>query len=237
MRVEQAVFTSLRGCRLQGYHLAARSAGIDERLAAELTQWGPSHDSLVDPRVDAASLNFHPLSDGRFVLSRSVRGGPEYSGRGGLQVVTGMLVLRAEQLRAFDGDALVLARIARSAGLLRYVANVPESLPPAELPEATTHRWRAAPPANSRDLEVVTRAAQLLDSGERVALCGAADPETVVARLTARLSSEARGRLSFTTGLAPSLHRSFHLHFLPATDGKAHADRLLSYGIRCLSAL
>ena len=235
MQVEQAVFTSLRSSRLQGYHLAARSPGIDSQLAADLTQWGPSHDSLSDSRLEADSLNFHPLGDGRFVLSRSVRGEPEYSGRGGLQIVTVMLVLRQEHVEAFEADALALARTARAGGLLRYVRDLPESLPTAEVPDSSTYRWRKPDFPAHPDERTVVQAARLLDNGERVALCGRLDREEVLARLIARSSPEARFQLSFTTGLKPSLHRDFRLHFLPESGSKLHQDWLLSHGIRCVT--
>ncbi len=86
MRLEQAIFTSVRSERLDGYQLAARSPGIDDDLAKELITWGPAHDSLWDNSLRASSLNFHALSDDRFCVSKTVLAGAEYSGRSGGRV-------------------------------------------------------------------------------------------------------------------------------------------------------
>ena len=67
MRLEQAIFTSVRSERLDGYQLAARSSGVSDELAKELTAWGPAHDSLWDTRPTPRSVNFHPLTDGRLL--------------------------------------------------------------------------------------------------------------------------------------------------------------------------
>ena len=59
MRLEQAIFTSVRSERLDGYQLAARSSGVTDELAKELTGWGPAHDSLwvSEPGCDEHQLS------------------------------------------------------------------------------------------------------------------------------------------------------------------------------------
>ena len=73
---------------MSGYHLVARSAGISEDLACRLSAWGPTHGSLLDESRDASSLSFFTPDDRWSVLARTVYGGPEYSQRGGRQIVT-----------------------------------------------------------------------------------------------------------------------------------------------------
>ncbi len=114
MRVEQAIYTSAVTNRGRGYHLVSRSAGITHGLETRLNLWCPSHASLLDPDDDASSLNFHPLDHDHFSLSRTVNGGPEFSQRGGLQVVTLILVFNREQLAGYVNNSLALARTARA---------------------------------------------------------------------------------------------------------------------------
>ena len=135
MQVEQAIFTSLRSRKSQGYHLVAQSSGLDDQLARRLCTWGPSHASLMNDHPDAESLNFHPLTDDWFAVSRTVYGGPEYSGRGGLQVFTQFLLLRREQLARYENHPLLVVQTAQLLGNLRLVSNILHHLPPVELPE------------------------------------------------------------------------------------------------------
>ena len=113
MRLEQAIFTSVRSERLDGYQLAAKIGGVSEDLAKELTAWGPAHDSLWHGHPGATSVNFHGLSDDRFCVSQTTLSGAEYSGRGGGRVYTQMVVLpRGGMLKftnvgGFDDRALL----------------------------------------------------------------------------------------------------------------------------------
>lgn len=234
MQVEQALFTSLADGRLQGYHLVARSPGIDERLAAEMTQWGPSHEALIENHPRAESLNFHRAGDEWFVLSRTVYGRPEYSGRGGLQVVTAMLALRLEQWKAYQCHPLWLARTARSRGLLRFVPNAPAMLARAELPDASIYRWVAPRPVTLEEEQLVAQVTDRLERGERIAAAGVSDPERFLERLLSQASPAVRCQWSFTTGLKPSVHRNFRLHFLPWSGQRSQLDQLAAMGIQCI---
>src|SRR5687767_10621746 len=98
MRLEQAIFTSVKSSRLDGYQLAAASPGITPDVSKELTIWGPAHDSLWDTRRDARSVNFFPLASGDYCLSSTTIAGEEYSGRGGGRVYSQMFLLPRQQL-------------------------------------------------------------------------------------------------------------------------------------------
>lgn len=104
VRVEQAVFTSIRSGRNEGYQLAACSAGITTEQQRELAQWGPGHDSLYSDLPNAESVNFHQMADGMYCVSRSVLAGREYSGRGGQRVFTHIFLLPAEGLERFGNS-------------------------------------------------------------------------------------------------------------------------------------
>src|SRR5687767_2038023 len=129
MRLEQAVFTSIKGPRLDGYQLAGASSGIAGELAKELTVWGPAHDSLWDTRQDARSINFHPLSTGDYCLSSTTLAGEEYSGRGGGRVYTQMIVVPRDLLPRFANDPFLILRALAASGRLVVHESVPEKLP------------------------------------------------------------------------------------------------------------
>lgn len=218
MFVEQAVFTSATTRAMRGYHLVGRSSGIDEGLAQALAQWSPSHDSLAEDRLDANSLNFLPARDNALALSRTVFGGPEYSGRGGLQVVTVILVLQRDQLAGYDNDPLALARTALALGDLRLPETIPQHLPPVELPEQSWLGLPDRPPTNPHEETLLDEVRAVLEQGDRAAVIGVSDPLSFLEELLADRPREGRLDLSFTTGLKPSLRRPFRLHFLPSAD-------------------
>lgn len=232
MLVEQAIFTSLRSRKSQGYHLAACSPGLDEQQARCLLPWGPSHASLLDDRPHAESVNFHALASDWFALSRTVYGGPEYSGRGGLQVFTHFLLLRREQLSGYDNNPLILARTARLLGNLRLVAQVPAHLSPLELPPRPITGCDAEFDGRVFLREEIMRH---LRTPRRLAVLGLADPLAALAQVLRDLPADDRLQLSFTTGLKPSVRREFRLHFVPATDTALHAQ-LSQQGIDLVAA-
>ena len=184
-------------------------------------RWGPSHASLLDDRPNAESLNFHPLTDDWYVLSRTVYGGPEYSGRGGLQVFTHFLLLRGEQLPGYENNPVVVARTARLLGALRLLLNIPSHLPSLELPDRPLKGCAAQQPPRIFLREEIIRS---LRFPNRVAVIGVRDPLPVLTQIVRDLPSEERRKLSFTTGLKPSVHRDFRLHFLGDVDAAIHAQ-------------
>src|SRR3954447_470873 len=133
MRLEQAIFTSIKGPRLEGYQLAAKSGGIDGELEKELAAWGPAHDSLWDTRHDARSVNFHPLTSGDYCLSCTTLAGGEYSGRSGGRVYTQMFVLRPALLQRFVSDPFLVLRALSAAGRLVAHDDLPTQLPTVPL--------------------------------------------------------------------------------------------------------
>ena len=234
MRVEQAIFTSARTRRMCGYHLVARSAGIDDELAGQLSRWSPSHASLLSSGLDATSLSFFPLDRGWVAISRSVYGGPEYSQRGGLQVVTLIFALRRDQLAGYDDNPLVLAHTAYTLGHLRLMAEIVERLPVAEIPDRAPLSMASLQPSIPTQAAVVEEVVGMVRQQRRVALIGVSEPLAVLGQLICRMPKTERLELSFTTGLKPSVDRPFQLHFLPSADA-ASRRQLASLGMECVS--
>ena len=106
MWVEQAIFTSLPRHGRGGYHLVSRSKGVSGQEAQAISRWSPSHGSLLQDQSNRVSVNFFSLPGGQFALSRSCEGPPEYSGRGGRQLYTHILIIDSKNLEAVGRAAV-----------------------------------------------------------------------------------------------------------------------------------
>lgn len=213
---EQAVFTSACSQSVQGYHLVARSDGITDDMAQSLCQWSPTHDGLSEPDLSAVSVNYCLLDDEWFALSRSIYGGPEYSGRGALQIATMILVGRLPQLSAFQNNPATLAKIALSMGVLRYPGFVEGLLDPVFVPAANLP-VRSFP---NTDSPVLQRLLALLDNRRRVAVIGQKNPLRFAERLLQALPDDSRRQTKFSTGMKPSSMRPFDIQFFPSIDNR-----------------
>jgi hypothetical protein len=241
VEIQQAIFTSSARGQIKGYQLVATSDGIERSLARELQLWSPSQVADDDP--SQWTLNYYPVDANHIAVTRTVLGGPEYSGRGGTQVVTLILILTNPQFAAYDNHAVRVAQTALALGGLRLPSHFPSRLPSFELPDCplvyvTPQNVTPQNPSPS-DGETVSRSlavaeelcysdtedreARLLDKlhavvagNQRLAIVGALDPRRLVERMLDTLPVRSRRLLSFTTGLPPALSRPFGVHFLPA---------------------
>ena len=251
MRIQQAIFTSSDRGQIKGYQLVAMSEGIDRSVAKELYRWSPSHMGDDDPAN--WTINYFPISEDLVAIARSVLGGPEYSSRGGLQVVTLIAVLHNKQFAAYDNNAMQVAKTALALGWLRIPKDMPSRLQAFDLPDyplkpATGNRVFLKHRAADRDAEkwstssedfdefsLLRELTELLNANKRLAIIGAPSPIELVAKLISHLSPEERREFSFTTGLPPALHRPFQAHFLPDVD-RALNQLLKSDGITVVQA-
>jgi hypothetical protein len=154
MWAEQAVFTSLDRGDMAGYHVVARSPGISEADAQALATWSPSSGGLITDGFNRTSINFHPLPDGRFALSRTCQGGTEYSARGQRQLYTHALVFDADALRESDYQPIAIYRDAHALGHLRYRPEPETFLKPVELSSFYPVRDRQAAQTQGQRLRV-----------------------------------------------------------------------------------
>ncbi|QEG41039.1 GAP1-N2 domain-containing protein [Roseimaritima ulvae] len=221
LTVEQAVFASSDRGRLKGYQLVARSSGIDAALGQELCRWAPtkfpSHDS------EQWTLNYYPINQDRVAVTRTVLGGPEYSGRGGTQVVTLILVLDKPTFVAYGCNPIHVAKHALAMGALSLPLElVHDALPPATLPSepiVEAPQWRLGDGASAPICEsLCAQIIHLVNQSQRIAVVGLQNPIDALSHLLPMLSPEQRWNLSFTTGLAPTAVRPFQLHCLTTAD-------------------
>lgn len=237
MQVQQAIFTSSDRSQIKGYQLVAKSANIDRHIAQELHRWSPSQLGSDDPA--AWTLNYFPVSEDEVAVSRTVRGGPEYSSRGGSQVVTLIAVLGNEEFAAYHNNAVLVAQTAMTLGWLRLPLGVPSrTLETFELPDSpfvghdsdqelggqqitnrvpSQHRNPPDPP-DGLEPNVQFEIVKYLNQKKRLAIVGASSPRKAVAKLISQMPLPNRREFSFTTGLPPALHRPFQAHFLPSTN-------------------
>ena len=222
MRADQVIFTSLERRGKAGYHAVARSPGVTDSEATVLSRWCPSHGGLSADEFNLASVNFHPLSSGRFALGRTVEGRPEFSGRGGRQVYTHVLLIELEHLKRSGFRPFLIYRDALALGHLHYRPEPRAVLPPAELssyfPKRETETWSAT--AKALGAPVFESVIGQLNAGQPVVLPFDGDRAELAESLTGRLETEAVLTTSFATSLQPSSVRPFLLHIVAGNSSR-----------------
>ncbi|MEX2119197.1 MAG: hypothetical protein WD847_06275 [Pirellulales bacterium] len=227
MLIEQAIFTSAQTQRLAGYHLVARSPGVEAVDLRELSVWGPSHDSLIEAGADAVSINFHPLPSGAYCVSKTSLAGSEYSGRAGQKVYTQCLVVPADVLACFSNNPFALLTAAFAQGSLRVHDHIPRELEPfrlggraAAVDQALLTDLQADP--GGTWLAALVQAALVSSS---LGLVGGHRRPRLFAGLINCLPPECRTQFSFSSGLKHSPRRPFRVVSVP--DDPAEQRRLL----------
>ena len=226
MVVEQAIFTSMARRGRSGYHLVTRSPGITENEAKSLVLWAPSHGGLIVDDENRASTNFHPLPSGRFALSRSCEGRPEYSGRGSKQVYTHFLVFDVETLAGSDYRPFAIYRDALALGYFHYHPDPETVLKPVRLSKVYPT------PAERVDSELVKGfGRRLFDSlvvqvnaGQEVAVPYTGERLLLAEALVNSLPAESLIKTSFATSLVPSSVRPYRIHIIPPQANSASAS-------------
>ncbi len=224
MLIEQAVFTSARTDRAQGYQLAATSPGVAPADARELALWGPAHDSLCGTVQATLSINFHPLPSGAWCVGYSRAAGAEFSGRGGARVYSQNLLVPPEVLQRFANNPFALLRAARAKDLLAVHDPLPSILSPLQL------AGRAAAFDEGLIGELVDRwgprrLAWLVHNvlaADPLVIVGAENADWLLAGLLNCLPVECRPELSFATGLNVSQRRPYRVNAITAEAAKRH---------------
>ena len=213
MWAEQAIFTSLPRAGKAGYHLVARSQGVSDLEAGPLTTWCPSHGALIIDAANRTSVNFHDLPSGRYALSRTCAGLAEYSGRGGRQLYTHILIVDDKTLKKADNQPWALYRHALALGYLHYRPEPETKLQPARLCSIydlkDTAFWTEH--ATSLGLPSLGGMVERLTSERTVELAYAGDRALLAECLIALVPPEIRPRVSFATSLRPSMVRPYRL--------------------------
>ena len=213
-RVEQAIFTSIRGERMAGYQLTSRSSGIEEEVATQLSNWGPAHDSL-ESRLGRSSVNVFPVAEQQLCISFTQLAGAEYSGRAGGRVYTHCFVLDRDALAPFQFNPFPILRAFRGAGRTQPRREPPPTLDSFDLVgrSSATSNTRCAVRTLLAE-EICEKLVWALAAGQPVFLAGDEMLDSAVEAVLQLLDDD-RGGVSFTTGLRISPRRPFQLQAVP----------------------
>jgi GTPase-associated protein 1, N-terminal domain type 2 len=223
---EQAVFTSVARRGREGYHLVSKSRGVGAADAQSLAQWAPSHGALIVDERNRTSANFHPLPSGRFALSRTCAGPPEYSGRGGPQLYTHILVVDHAVLESAGFHPIAVYRAASALGHFVYRPDPEEVIEPVELSELHPVRDAAgwAQRAAELDLPHLEPLVRQLDSGQPLRFAYSGNRIDLAECLIGLLSAEVALNTSFSTSLVPSSDRRFVLALVKEISRSTRLD-------------
>lgn len=213
IHVDQGIFTSLEREGQTGYHIVSCSRGLTDDEASAITQWSPAHDALEADERNRASLQLFPVSQDRYALARTCAGPPEYSGRGGPQLYTHLILFDPRALGVFDDRLVSLYRSALALGLWCYRADPPRRLEQAALPQPHARSVPLDFKAWAYDLGLVDPEPLLerLARGKPVHLTSGADRIELLECLLGMLPQRGVGRLSCGTSLKPSRCRPYQL--------------------------
>ncbi len=230
MFVEQAIFTSVRNGRNEGYQLAATSPGVTLAVHHELTQWGPAHDSLYDTHAAAESTNFHPLESGCYCLSHTQCAGREYSGRGGFKIHTRSCVIPPVLLERFGNQPFRIMQALVAAGRVAVLDPVPDQLDAIPL-VGRASAVRTEEVQRTCEMVGAERLASLLCALLKSTTLGIVSPFPATRLMSCvfdLLPVSFRPQFSFTTGLKVSPRRPFRVAMLPDNrDEQRQAARLI----------
>ena len=124
-------------------------------------------------------------------------------------------------------------RTAQTLGLLRLELSASEILEPVELPERALSLRTESAGNNSESMDEVMR---VLQFQKRVAILGLDNPVPTLAKILRGTPREDRLKLSYSTGLKPSVHRDFRLHFMSIADANVQSQ-LASQGIDAVATV
>jgi len=191
---------------------------VDETDAQSLARWAPSHGALIVDRNNRTSVNFHPIPSGRFALSRTCAGPPEYSGRGGHQLYTHFLIVDHAALESAGFHPFAIYHDAMALGCFLYQLNPKEVLEPVRLSQLHARRdagsWvdRAGELGFPKPRLVMDK----LLTGQPLRVAFSGDRNALAECLIGMLPSQAVPRASFATSLVPSSVRPFALSLVGA---------------------
>lgn len=218
MFVEQAIFTSLKTRRQEGYQLASVSLGVSSELAKELEVWGPAHDSLLDGALGASSVNFHPLTSGEYCVSRTIAAGEEYSGRGGPRIYTQMLIVPPDVLLRFANNPFAVLEAAEASGQMPVHDQPPSQLAPVRLlgRASSVNLLRLAELTTDPGVDKLLLLLQFAVESPAIATLSPIPLARLYAGLFSLLPLSARLQFSLSTGLRYSQRRPVRMLALPA---------------------
>jgi hypothetical protein len=217
-----ATFTSAQNRTMSGYQLVERSHTIDDLLARQLTRWSPSHNSLWHNSPATYSYNFYRCGHRDFGFSRTCYGGPEYSGRTGMNVFTRILVLSESEFSQFNYDATSVIKLAAASGAWHLnLANDFEAIDDCVMRPSLLGQGKTE---TDQHCSISLQLMQMLARDNQLAVLGCEDSLGLISSLYNRIDVNMRSEISFSTGLRPTKTRPFRLHFFNHMSESLKAD-------------
>ncbi len=143
VRIERALFTSIRSPMGAGYRIVAASPGISPSEKRAIIRGAPAHGSLCDPSPGETALAGFVLDSARRCIFLSSNRGTEHTARGGCRVHTHVLIMDPQAFRRFHCDPFEV-----EAAALPQLGDTQEAAPSPRI-EPLALRWSSDGPASS----------------------------------------------------------------------------------------
>jgi len=222
---DQAVFTSIRTCRGEGYRIIAASSGVraDERVA--ITRYSPSHGRLYDSTSAAVGLASYLLTSDRHCVAHCRYAGTEHTGRGGRRVHTHSVLLDRWSFRRFGCNparvhAALVDRLGDSPMLDPSPQLDPLSLPLPPSPDVLSPAQQSGA-ADPSEVDCVCHVVSVLLAGRSLIVVGSKKPLELVECVLLALPLWIRQSVSVTVGLKFSPARKVQLVVTNRDDDQA----------------
>lgn len=202
--VEATDFTDPTGNRI-----VAQSANIKEGQAKKMAAWATVRAGLLPRQLTAT---FYANFSKRYsLLGRSFAGG--YDQHGDRALYSQIVLLNAANLRAFENNAVLLARLLNSSGAWMLSSEMPSELPELELSDGTINSFAYADCGSNRD-----HILKSLELHDRVGLTDATEPLAFMGAFLNCIDLQARSKIGFSTGRRFFEDAPFNISFYPGGD-------------------
>lgn len=219
IKAEQGLFTSVRSAMGEGYRLVSTSPGITPEERGEITRWSPSHGSLCRDEHCAEGIASYRLQTGRQCVAHSRYAGTEHTARGGMRVLTHIIVISGQDF------------IRLGCNPLRVWAAIPQMIEPPvddELPPRLPALHLEPDPQQvlsggglvGLDVNLLCGVSSEIMSGQKLVVCGAKRPFAALEWALMLLPASMRVKVSLSAGLRISPSRPVHIAWVDPDNGE-----------------
>lgn len=193
----------------KGNVIIARSANVSDELADKMAAWATVRTGLL-PRQMTATY-FTKLSKRYSLLGRSFAGG--YDRHGDRALYSQLVLLKNANLRDYENNAVLVARLLNSSGAWMLSSSLPDKLPEIQLPDGGINSF-----AYSSQPVDAERILKSMDLHNRIGLTDADEPMAFMGAFLNSISLEQRANIGFSIGRRFSDSTPFQVSFYPGGD-------------------
>jgi hypothetical protein len=209
MRLQQILVEATDFTSPNGNQIVARSANIDEGITKKMAAWATVRAGLL-PRQLTATF-FASFSKRYSLLGRSFAGG--YDPHGDRALYSQLVLLNAANLRAFENNAVLIARVLNSSGAWMLSSELPDELPEIEMPNGTINSFAYSDCGDNR--EHILKSMALHD---RIGFTDATEPLAFMGAFLNSLDLQERAKIGFSIGRRFFEEAPFNISFYPGGD-------------------